>query len=500
MQEHQRRAAGHIMIRTDAKFWSDSTYRDTIYRQIDAGIAGIGVFLGELDTTAKMIGDIRERAGRRILVAADYEFGLPMRLEGGVAIPRAMALGRTTAEITRHMARLVAEEARALGVDWNFAPVCDINSNPRNPIVNTRAFGESPEIVSAHVTAWIEGSRQGGVLSSAKHAPGHGDTLTDSHVDLPLFGADEALAWEREFVPFLAAIRADVDSIMVGHLLVPFLDPEYPASCSHAVVSQLIRGKWGYHGVIITDAMDMGAITRRYDSATAARHAMLAGVDIVLMPENTDEAMVALATSISEREIDEEWLLTSEQRIDALFHRIESAPSRPLTIDQNSHAMMALKAADVAIEMRGTTDLLPISGAPFAVFAIVDEHEADAATTFFHYLSQATEDNCDFAFIDASISDSDLSAMALGTKHAERIIFAFFGKAVAFRGAIGNSEKIAEIMLKLSADRPTINLVCGSPYGPSDLAADLTITTFSDTVPSLAAVVLRLIGRRPAAD
>jgi len=500
MQEHQRRAAGRIMIRTDAKFWSDLPYRETIYRQIDAGIVGIGVFLGDLETTARMISDIRERAGRRLLVAADYEFGLPMRLDGGVAIPRAMALGHTTADITRHMARLVAEEARALGVDWNFAPVCDINSNPQNPIVNTRAFGESPDVVSEHVVAWIEGSRQGGVISSAKHAPGHGDTTTDSHIDVPVIGASEQVAWEREFLPFLAAIQADVDSIMVGHLLVPFLDPTNPASCSSAVISTLIRGKWGYQGVVITDAMDMGAITQRYDSATATLMAIRAGVDIVLMPSNTDEAINALAHAIASKELEEDWLQASEQRIAGLFDRIDAAPSRPLSIDQNSHAMMALKAADVAIDVRGRHDLLPITGAPFAVFAFVDEHEADAATTFFHYLSQATEDNCDFAYIDTSISDDDLTAMARGTEHAECIIFAFFGKAVAFRGDIGNSEKIAEIMSTLSANRPTINLVCGSPYGPADLAADLTITTFSDTVPSLAAVVLRLIGRRPAAD
>lgn len=499
MQEHQRRAAGRIMIRTDAKYWTDEPYRDTIFRHIDAGVAGIGVFLGDLETTARMIREIRQRAGRRVFVAADYEFGLPMRLDGGVAIPRAMALGRTTPDVTRHMAQLVAEEARALGVDWNFAPVCDINSNPRNPIVNTRAFGETADVVSNHVSAWIEGSRQGGVISSAKHAPGHGDTMTDSHVDLPLISANERVAAEREFLPFLAAIAADVDSIMVGHLLVPFLDATYPASCSSAVVRDLIRGKWGYQGVIITDAMDMGAITQRYDSAEATVHAIRAGVDIVLMPENTDDAIAGLAKSIQTGELDDADLSASERRISALFDRIDSAPSRPVTVDQNSHAMMALRAADVAIDVRGRENLLPITGLPFAVFAVVDEHEAEAATTFFHYLSQATEDNCDFAYIDSSISDEDLTSMAEGTKHAERIIFAFFGKAVAFRGALGNSEKIAEIMTRISGNRPAIVLACGSPYGPTDLASDLTITTFSDTVPSLAAVVLRLIGRRPAA-
>ena len=180
---HQRLAA-LVMPRLDADQWSDPAYREAAFALIDRGVRAFGIFLGTLEETMTMLQELQRRAGNTLFFGADHEFGLPMRLrEGGIAFPRAMALGRTLPGITEHIAQAIAHEMRAAGLHWNWAPVADINSDPENPIVNTRAFGEDAETVSTHASAFVRGLQAGGVLACAKHVPGHGATRVDSHID-----------------------------------------------------------------------------------------------------------------------------------------------------------------------------------------------------------------------------------------------------------------------------------------------------------------------------
>ncbi|MBU3742652.1 MAG: hypothetical protein FGM24_10270 [Candidatus Kapabacteria bacterium] len=498
MSEVQRRAAGFVIPRADARSWGEPLYRDALYRLVDHGVGGIGVFLGGLEETARMIDDLRSRGGRRLLFAADYEHGLPMRLDGGVAFPRAMALGRTLPGITEHIAAAIAEEARAIGVTWNFAPVCDINANPNNPIINTRSFGEDAVTVAQHAVAYVRGTQRERVMACAKHVPGHGDTVVDSHVALPSIEISEQLAIEREFVPFRAAIEAGVASVMMGHIIVPFLDAKRPASLSSRVINDLVRNTWGFDGLVTTDALDMRAITGTYTSGEAAVLAFEAGNDVLLLPEDPLAAIDALAAAIASGHIDEARCAGSEARWEAARRFVRPLPSdakRP-PVDLAAHAQMALKAADAAIRVVGDTSLLPLSNdQAYAAFAIIDETDADAATTWCHYLAQATEGNSDFAFIDETISDGDLASMCEGTTDASVVLFALFGRATAYRGVLGGRTRTAEIMQRLAQGKPSIVIACGSPYGIEGLPATLTMHAYSDTTPSLAATVLRLIGR-----
>lgn len=504
MASLERRAAGLFMVRADAAHWADPTYRDTIMRLVDRGVGGVGVFLGGLEETVSMIEDIQRRGGRRVLIGADYEHGLPMRLDGGISYPRAMALGRTLPGITEHVASCIALEAAAIGVHWNWAPVADINSNPDNPIINTRSFGESAEIVSAHAVAYVNGTQSRNVIACAKHAPGHGDTHVDSHVALPTIDVSSEKAHEREFAPFRACIDSGVRSVMVGHIIVPFLDPNSPASLSHAIVTQLIRDAWGFTGLITTDAMDMKGITNAWSSSQAALRAIHAGVDVVLMPDNPNEAIDAVISAIESGELSEERIAASEERIDLARefvglrtkNGIPSNPRERIVVDQSTHAMIALKAADAAIRVDGDLSLLPITQfAQLAAFAVIDEAEADAATTWFQSLAQATELNVDFGFVDGSIEDADLESLRDGVVDAELIVFAFFGKAVAFRNKLAKLDRIPEILSRLAGEKPVIIVACGSPYGIEVLPANTHLYTYSDTLPSLAASVMRLIGR-----
>lgn len=498
----ESRLASLVMPRLDADQWHDASYRQQAYALIDRGVRAFGLFSGTLAETAAMIGDLQRHIPERLFLGADYEYGLPMRLrDGGIAFPRAMALGATSPGITEHIASAIAREMRALGVHWNWAPVADMNSNRHNPIVNTRAFGENPDAVSPHVAAFVRGLQSGGVLACAKHVPGHGATTVDSHLSLPVLTLSRSDLECREYLPFQAAITADVGSLMMGHLMIPALDPALPASLSAEIVTGLVRTEWGFDGLITTDALDMGAITTQWTSGQAAVLAVVAGCDVVLLPADPDAAIDALVEAALEGRISEDHIAKSERRWQSVRRRYGRTDS-VLPVDQQAHAMMALQAASVAIHVAGDPTHLPLQQFErVAVFAVIDERDADTATTWFHYLAQATELDIDMGYIDGTIADRDLAGLIEGTQDAEVVVFAFFGRAVAHRGGVAGGipgqDRLAEVLDALSAGRPRIVVAAGSPYGIDEIASDCTLLTYSDTVPSLAASVLRLIGREP---
>lgn len=494
-----QRLAALVMPRLDADRWSEEEYRADAYDLIDQGVRSFGVFCGTLEATISLLQDLQRYSPEKLFFGADYEHGLPMRLrDGGIAFPRAMAMGKTSAGITEHLATAIAHETRAVGVHWNWAPVADMNSDPANPIVNTRAFGETSAEVAPHVQAYIRGMQSAGVLACAKHLPGHGATQVDSHLALPSVDVSLDVLQQREFVPFRAAIEAGVGSLMMGHLRVPALDPDLPASLSARIITDLVRTEWGFDGLITTDALDMGAITNQWSSSEAAVAAFCAGNDVILLPADPREAIHGLAAAYADGRISDERLQASEQRWNTV-RRTYGTPSPLPAIDQNIHALMALQAATAALRIVGDEGLLPLQRhGQIAAFAVIDERDADTATTWFHYLAQATELDIDMGYIDGTITEHDLQGLVEGTMAADVVVFAFFGRAVAHRGYVPGYERIPEIMDVLSTGRPRIIVAAGSPYGISSFSSDCTLYTYSDTVPSLAASVLRLIGREPA--
>ena len=209
---------------------------------------------------AELINRLQRSSKLPLIVAADFERGLSMRLNGATVFPHAMAFGATgKAENAEVFGRISALEARAIGVQWNFFPDADVNSNPANPIINTRSFGEDPAAVGDLVAAYIRGAHQSGMLTTAKHFPGHGDTATDSHLGLAQVTGDRARLNAVELRPFQRAIEAGVDAVMVAHVTVPTLDPEPSrvATTSPAIVTGLLQEDMGFKGIIVTDAIDM---------------------------------------------------------------------------------------------------------------------------------------------------------------------------------------------------------------------------------------------------
>ncbi len=284
----------------------------------------LGIVKSQAYPTAVLTNQLQSKSKLPLLFGADFERGTAMRLDEGTSFPTAMALAAAgNPKDAYTMGKITALEARAVGIQWIYAPDSDVNNNPNNPIINTRSFGEEPQKVAEYVSEFVRGVQQSGGLATAKHFPGHGDTAADSHINLPVILADRARIESLELVPFRAAIAAGADSIMTGHLSIPALepDPNTPATLSSNILTGLLRDELGYQGLVITDAMDMGGITMRYAPGDAAVRAFAAGADALLMPPVPDAAFDALKDAVKSGRI-------SRERLDASVHRILEAKAR----------------------------------------------------------------------------------------------------------------------------------------------------------------------------
>ncbi len=264
---------------------------------VEMGVGGFCVYYGKAAQVAALTRRLQRKARVPLLFCADYEDGIASHVEGGTAFPSNMALGASGREDLAFLkGRLTALEARALGVRWVFAPVLDLGGRADNPIISIRSFGADPDLVSRMGAAAMRGLREGGALSCAKHFPGHGETRLDSHLALPRLEAGRGALLGREMAPFAATARL-ADSVMLAHLHVPAVgdEPGLPSSLSRRVVGGLLRRRLGYRGVVATDALDMRSVSRGFDEAEAARLALLAGADVLLVPEDPALLCASLA-------------------------------------------------------------------------------------------------------------------------------------------------------------------------------------------------------------
>lgn len=249
----------------------------------------------------RFTGALRDAMGPEALIALDQEGGAVVRSTWVPAPPSAMALGAANdPDLAREVGAAVARAVRALGFNWNFAPVLDLNNNPHNPVIAERSFGADPEQATRIALAWMEGSEREGVACCVKHFPGHGDTHVDSHRDLPTVDKPREELERFEFAPFrIAAPQAP--AVMTAHIVYPALDPDNPATMSRAILTGVLREQFGYQGVIITDGMDMHAIAHRYSAGQAAVNALAAGADMVMAigsREAQEETVHAIAAAI----------------------------------------------------------------------------------------------------------------------------------------------------------------------------------------------------------
>ena len=283
----RQKVAQMLIYRMNMRFLSSSSKK---WKEIQSlletdGIGGVHIWYGDVGTSLTLLNKMQDYSHIPILVDADIEYGLYQRFPTGTELPPFMALAATgDPDLAYAAGKIVATEGRSVGIHWNFAPVVDVNNNPRNPIINTRSFGEDPDQVSIYGKAYIRGLQDHGMLATAKHFPGHGDTEKDSHSSMAQIPSDALRLWSVEINPFINAISSDVDAVMVAHVHAPDyqFNADLPATLSKFWVSNILKDSLGFKGVVVTDAMSMGGITNNYSDSYGLIAAVNAGCDFII--------------------------------------------------------------------------------------------------------------------------------------------------------------------------------------------------------------------------
>ncbi|MEB3311297.1 MAG: glycoside hydrolase family 3 N-terminal domain-containing protein [Snowella sp.] len=298
---------------------SNATLRRWLETLNLGGVILLGGSAAELATRTQQL---QAWSSNPLLISADIEEGVGQRFSGATWFPPPMALNAIAEKdlplaqgYAAKMGEITVQEALAMGINWVLAPIADVNNNAENPVINIRAFGETPEIVSALVTSFIQGSQEYPVLTTAKHFPGHGDTATDSHLHLPIIPHSLDRLEQVELPPFQAAIAAGVDSVMTAHIRVSAWDEANPATLSPAILTGQLREKMGFNGLIVTDALIMGGVVQEATPEEVAVRALIAGADILLMPPDPETAIAAVYEAVQSGRLTEARIDESVQRI-----------------------------------------------------------------------------------------------------------------------------------------------------------------------------------------
>jgi beta-N-acetylhexosaminidase len=481
-------------------------------------VGGFIIFNGDALTTAALTNRLQARARVPLLFASDFEGGVGMQLRGGTRLPRAMALAATgDTEAAAEAARITAREGRALGVHVNFYPVLDVNNNPANPIINTRAFSDNPETVANWGTAFIRAAQEQGQIATAKHFPGHGDTALDSHILLPILDASRERLEQIELPPFRTAVLRGVRAIMTAHIAVPALEGDSnrarPATFSNAIVDGILRKSFGFDGLIFSDALNMGAIASRYESGEATVRAIEAGCDIALYMADVEQAHAALCDAVASGRI-------TRARIDESARRVLQAKAwcglqleRMVSLDGVWNVVASPAHASTSRELfeRGVTlirdplGLLPLERKHQRIGAVILK---DAVPVWAHALrepagsrfSKEVQARYGAHLVESSADAADIEQVLAGVADCDLVLVAVCARVAAYKGSVALGQAHAEVLRALDqANFPVIATVFGNPYVlPRMPERATTLLTFESAVESEEAAVRVIAGEVPA--
>jgi beta-N-acetylhexosaminidase len=485
---------------------SSWSYQNLLHHVRDNHVGGFIWFVSNVYETALLNRKLNEASRVPLLISADLEAGVGMRFADTTFWPTAMAVAATgDPSLAEEEGRVVAREARAIGVNHMLAPVADINVDADNPVINARSFGEDAADVSRFVTAFIRGVQSEHVLACAKHFPGHGNTHVDSHRALPVLDVTRERLESVELVPFRAAIAAGVKSVMTGHLSVPAIDNTpapvregisnpygtsaeevtrngtLPATVSPRLLNGLLRGELGFDGLVVTDAFDMGGLAEHFDAGEAAVRAIEAGNDQILMSLDTDAAIAAVKAAVASGRISEARIDESVRRILAAkeFARVDPPDPNVIftTVDSREHRELAEKIAQRAITLvREAPGALPLcrtgdpaclpapgqAGLPVlhAVVAIVSDF-AEAANPLPDLERELRSRVSPQTFLlDARSTQQDAATVATAAAQADIFILALAVRARSGSGSIA----IPRVVRDMPMPPSTIAISFGNPY------------------------------------
>lgn len=409
-------------------------------------IGGFTVYRGEANSIAALTNELQTIAKVPLLVAADYERGLRMQLRTGTPFTTNMAVAATgDREAAFRQGRIICEEMRAIGVNWLFAPVVDINNNPDNPVINIRSFGADPRAVGEFGAALARGVREANCLSTLKHFPGHGDTATDSHIGLSVIPIDRARLDAVELVPFRMAIEAGVDSVMTAHVAIPQVTgDEVPGTLNPKISTDILRKELKFDGIITTDAMEMGAIKKTYSDERSSVMAVVAGADVVLLPNSSRVAIDTIEAAVKNGELSEARIDESVRRILRAKYRLGLAANRtvdPARVNQLVEKPDNVREANAVAErsitlLRNDGELLPIKkeAAAKTLFVIVAADDDSQGAALVAEIQRRVA-NASIARLDPRSTPDDYRKVLTATGF-DAVVLAPFVRRAAEKGTV----------------------------------------------------------------
>src|SRR5216110_476472 len=496
--------AGSYTALDDSLFQVAARWVDTLH------VGGLIMSVGSPFDIAAKLNALQRRSRLPLLISADLEWGAGMRVVGGTAFPHMMAVGATGDSRDAYaIAEAAATEGRAVGIHVNFAPDADVNNNPLNPIINIRSFGEDPRAVSRLVQEYIRGLHDHGMLATLKHFPGHGDTQSDSHIGLPVITAGYPRLDSLELVPFRGGIAAGADVVMSAHIAFPsFTGSNDPATLSAAVLGGLLRDSLHFHGLVVTDALTMGAIVAKYGAGEATVRAFLAGSDLLLMPADPDSALNAMTVAVEGGRITRDRLDASVRRVLEIKRRLGLLAHRVVALDsimtvvgskrfQDGANDIAVRALTLVRDIGGPLHALRARPSRFALIAYADEHNA-AAGQFMTELLRQGGDTVDYFRLWPMSGPLSYDSARAVIAQAPATVFVANVRPISWRGNIALPDSLAQLVTTTDQGRPTVLVSLGSPYLLNQVpAATCYLIAWSGVRAAERAVALALLGKVP---
>lgn len=449
-----------------------------VKRQITENkVGGFVFYRGDALELAALTNEMQAISKVPLFMAADFERGLPMQIRSGTSFTHNMGIAAAgNPNDAFRKGQIIAEEMKAIGINWLYGPVSDVANNPDNSMVNVRSYGENAAKTAEFVAAEVRGLREGGVLSTAKHFPGHGDTPVDSHIDTPTINVSPARFEQVELAPFRAAIAAGLDSFMTAHIALPQITGDStPASLSPKINQDLIRQKLKFDGIITTDSLGMGAITKNYKGTDGAVLAIKAGADIALLPPNVKGTIDALETAVKAGEIPEKQIDDSVRRLLKVKYRLGLIETHSVDLNQVSKLVEKPEnvrfANDLAERsmtlLRNENQVLPLSlkQAEKTLFIIAaGDDDFDQGAVFKSAIEQRVK-TARVVKVDKRTTAAEYEKLLNEAKNAETVVIGAFVKRAALKGTVALPDEEADFIQKaISANKRTAIVAFGSPY------------------------------------
>ena len=411
-----------------------------------------------------------------LLMVSDLESGPGMRLLGsGTDFPPVMGLAAAGSDsLAFAVGKVIGEEGRAVGLHLTLSPVLDVNSNPRNPIINTRSFGEDPASVGRFAADYVRGVHAGGLLAMGKHFPGHGDTHADSHMELPSVDRDRARLDAVDLPPFRTAIAAGMDGMLVGHIAVPNVaGDDVPASISPKVTGAILRGEMGFRGLVSTDAFNMRGLTRRYGQGDAAVRAILAGADILLQPEDIPGVLDAVEAAVRDGRISPARLDESARRVLEAKTRVRLQHGRTVDlaamrgiVGSEAHRRLAAQVAERSITLvRDARGLVPVAAGARRILSITYGGSQAASGQVFNAGLAGRGRTLETARVTGGTSAAEYAALRVKAAAADLVVVSAYVTPVQYVGSVEAGGAFTAFVEDLAkAGRPVVAVSFGSPY------------------------------------